>query len=254
MSNFEFTTNELMAVTASRLLEDGQNIVVGLGLPQVATLLAKSSHAPNLNIIYEIGVINPESIDAGVGIADPRLWYRGEYFTSFNGSLGQILHRGLVDVGFLGGLQVDRYGNINSSLINEGDGIKHFTGSGGAADIATFSKKVFIIAKHQKRKLVEAVDFITTVGYLRGSNSRKEEGLPACSEIKVITNLCTLSFNNATREMQVESLHPGITSLQVKENSGFDIFIDENVKQTDLPTIEELQLLRNKIDPNKLYI
>jgi glutaconate CoA-transferase subunit B len=254
MNNFEYTTNELMAVTASRLLEDGQNIVVGLGLPQIATLLAQSSHAPNINIIYEIGVINPESVDSGVGIADPRLWYRGEYFTSFNGSLGQILHRGLVDVGFLGGLQVDKYGNINSSLVKEGNGIKHFTGSGGAADIAAFSKKVFIIAKHQKRKLVEAVEFITTVGYLRGGDSRKEEGLPMCSEIKVITNLCVLSFDNASREMQVESLHPGITPLQVKENSGFDISINENVKQTDLPTLEELQLLRNKIDPKRLYI
>lgn len=113
MGVYEFTTNELMAVTASRMLEDRQNVVVGLGLPQIATLLAKSTHAPNLNIIYEIGVINPEAVDTGVGIADPRLWYKGEYFTSFVGSLGQILQRGLVDVGFLGGLQIDKFGNIN---------------------------------------------------------------------------------------------------------------------------------------------
>lgn len=149
MSNY--TTNELMAVTASRLLKDGQNIVVGLGLPQVATLLAKNSHAPNLNIIYEIGVVNPESVDTGVGIADPRLWHRSDYFTSFVGSLGTILHRGLVDVGFLGGLQIDKFGNINSTGVYQGDYFRHINGSGGAADIATYSKNVFVIAKHQKK-------------------------------------------------------------------------------------------------------
>lgn len=254
MSKFEFTTNELMAATASRMLEDGQNIVVGLGLPQIATLLAKNSHAPNLNIIYEIGVINAESVDTGVGIADPRLWYKAEYFTSFTGSLGQILHRGLVDVGFLGGLQVDRYGNINSTLVNEEDGFKHYTGSGGAADIATFSKKVFVIAKHQKRKIVDIVDFITTVGYLHGGNSRAIEGLPMCRDIRFITNLCVFNFNNEAREIQVESIHPGVSVKDIKDNTGIDLLIGNDVKLTDEPTEEEIKLLRSRIDPKKLYI
>lgn len=254
MSDSKFTTNELMAVTASRMLEDGQNIVVGLGLPQIATLLAKNSHAPNLNIIYEIGVINPESIDTGVGIADPRMWYRSEYFTSFVGSLGQILHRGLVDVGFLGGLQIDRYGNINSTLVNSEKGFKHFTGSGGAADIATFSNKVFVIAKHENRKIVELVDFITTVGYLKGGNSRSEEGLPMCKEIRIITNLCVLNFENAARELQVQSIHPGITREQIIENTGFPIMFADNVGETDIPSDEEIYLLRNHIDPKRQYI
>jgi acyl CoA:acetate/3-ketoacid CoA transferase beta subunit len=252
MSNY--TTNELMAVTASRLLKDGQNIVVGLGLPQVATLLAKNSHAPNLNIIYEIGVVNPESVDTGVGIADPRLWHRSDYFTSFVGSLGTILHRGLVDVGFLGGLQIDKFGNINSTGVYQGDYFRHINGSGGAADIATYSKNVFVIAKHQKRKIVNLVDYITTVGYLKGSTSREEAGLPKCKEIKIITNLCVMNFNNEKREMQVESVHPGITKEQVIENTGFDIKFAEDLKETDLPHENEIYLLRNVIDPNKLYI
>lgn len=250
----KYTTNELMAVTASRMLEDGQNIVVGLGLPQVATLLAKNSHAPNLNIIYEIGVVNPESVDTGVGIADPRLWYRNDYFTSFIGSLGGILHRGLVDVGFLGGLQIDKYGNINSTGVYEGEYFRHINGSGGAADIASYSKKIFAIAKHQKRKIVELVDFITTVGYLKGGNSRKDTGLPRCNDIKIITNLCVMNFNNELKEMQVESIHPGVTEEQVKENTGFDIKLSENLIETSLPNDEEIYLLRNVIDPKKLYI
>ncbi len=252
MSNY--TTNELMAVTASRLLKDGQNIVVGLGLPQVATLLAKNSHAPNLNIIYEIGVVNPESVDTGVGIADPRLWYRSDYFTSFVGSLGSILHRGLVDVGFLGGLQIDKYGNINSTGVYEHNRFRHINGSGGAADIASYSKNIFAIAKHQNRKIVELVDFITTVGYLKGCNTREEAGLQKCNDIKIITNLCVMNFNNENKEVQIESIHPGVTKEQVIENTGFDIRSSQDLKETELPNDNEIYLLRNVIDPKKLYI
>ncbi|WP_313164793.1 CoA-transferase [Sedimentibacter sp.] len=254
MSNSKFTTNELMAVTASRLLKDGQNIVVGLGLPQVATLLAKSTHAPHLNIIFEIGVVNPESVDTGVGIADPRLWYRSDYFTSFIGSLGHILQRGLVDVGFLGGLQIDKFGNINSTGVYEKDYFRHINGSGGAADIASYSKNIFAIAKHQKRKIVDIVDFITTVGYLNGGITRENSGLPKCKSIRIITNLCVMNFNNELREMQIESIHPGVTKDQIIENTGFDIKFAGDLKETDLPDDNEIYLLRNVIDPRKLYI
>lgn len=254
MEMSKYTTNELMAVTASRMLKDGQNIVVGLGLPQVATLLAKNSHAPNLNIIFEIGVVNPESVDTGVGIADPRLWYRSNYFTSFIGSLGSILQRGLVDVGFLGGLQIDKYGNINSTGVYEGENFRHINGSGGAADIASYSRKVFAIAKHQKRKIVDLVDFITTVGYLRGGTSRENEGLPMCKDMKIITNLCVMNFDNELKEMQIESIHLGVTKEQIKNNTDFSIKFSDNLRETDLPNNEEIYLLRNVIDPKKLYI
>jgi acyl CoA:acetate/3-ketoacid CoA transferase beta subunit len=254
MTTTDFSTNELMAVTAARMLEDGQNIVVGLGLPQIATLLAKATHAPHLNIIYEIGVINPEAVDTGVGIADPRLWYKCEYFTSFIGSLGQILQKGLVDVGFLGGLQVDQYGNINSTQVAEDGEVKHFTGSGGAADIASFSKKTFLIMKHQKRKIVAALDFMTTVGYLTGGDSRVEAGLPMCRDIRIITNYCVFNFNNQDRALQVESIHPGISREEIIENTGAPVRFADDLKTTDEPTVAELTVLREKIDPNKMYI
>jgi len=243
-----------MAVTAARLLRDKENVVVGLGLPQIAALLAQNTHAPNLTIIYEIGVINPEAEEMGVGVADPRLWYRAEHFTSFVGTLGSILQKGLVDVGFLGGLQVDKYGNINSTLIKTEKGIKHINGSGGAADMATWSKRLLIMMRHEKRKIVESVDYLTSVGYLRGYESRREEGLPMPEDVKIITNLCVFGFDEETRSLKLLSIHPGVKLEDVLQNTGVPLEISGEVKFTDEPTTEELELLRNKIDPQRMYI
>ncbi len=250
----EYTTNELMAVTASRMLEDGQNVVVGIGLPQIATLLANRTHAPNLTIIYEIGVTNPVCVDPGVGLADPRYWYRSEYYTGFVGTLGQMLQRGLVDVGFLGGLQVDRFANVNSTLVKGEHGIRHFTGSGGAADIATYAKNLLIIMKHQKRKIVDAVEYLTTVGYLRGQQTREDEGLPSCQRVRVITNLCVFRFPEKDRSIEIESIHPGVSAEEVVNNTGVALKIPESVKTTAEPTEQEIDLLRTSIDPEGMYI
>jgi glutaconate CoA-transferase subunit B len=251
-----YTSNELMAVTASRRLQNGQNVVVGLGLPQVASLLAKSSHAPDLNIIYEVGVINPDPSDSdpGVGIADPRLWYRNDSFTGFIGTLGEILQKGMVDVGFLGTLQIDRYGNLNSTMVREKEGIRHFTGSGGAADIATFSKSVFVIMKHEKRKIIEKIDFMTSVGGYKGRRTRTEKGLPQTSGVTVFTNLCVMETGGETGQLELRSLHPGVSLEILKENTGFELIIPKDVPVTQEPTLEELTLLRERIDPNRMYI
>jgi len=249
-----YTTNELMAVTASRLLRDGENVVVGLGLPQIAALLAQSTHAPNLTIIYEIGVINPEAEEMGVGVADPRLWYKGEHFTSFVGTLGAVLQKGLVDVGFLGGLQVDRYGNINSTMIKTEKGSRHINGSGGAADIATFAKRLLIMTRHEKRKIVDSLDYLTSVVYLRGYDSREKEGLPLPEDVKIITNLCVFGFDEETKSLKVVSIHPGVKLEDVIQNTGASLDIKGEVKTTKEPTEKELDLLRNKIDPHRMYI
>ncbi|MDR1205092.1 MAG: hypothetical protein LBL26_06380 [Peptococcaceae bacterium] len=257
MTTPQYTSNELMAVTAAKRLENGQNIVVGLGLPQVAALLAKSSHAPDLNIIYEVGVINPDPLDSdpGVGIADPRLWYRNDAFTGYIGAMGEILQKGLVDVGFLGALQIDRYGNLNSSLIKGKDGsARHFTGSGGAADMAALSKRVFIIMKHEKRKIIESLDYLTSVGCYKGKNTRVEKGLQKTAGVTVFTNLCVLETGAESGELEVKSLHPGVTLDTLKENTGFDIIIPKDVPATAEPGAEDLEILRKTIDPNKMYI
>ena len=250
----EYSTNELMAVTAARRLKNGQLVAVGLGLPQVASFLAKSSHAPDLNMFYEVGVVNPKPIDPGVGIADPRLWYGNDSFTGLVGTLGEILQKGIVDIGFLGSLQIDRYGNLNSTQVNQGTGIRHFTGSGGAADIATFSKRVFVIMRHEKRKIIEKVDFLTSVGRYRGRTSRMEIGLPKTAGVTVFTNLCVMETNEQSGELEVTSIHPDVTLEMLRENTGFDITIAKDLPVTDVPTAEELRLLREEIDPNRMHI
>lgn len=242
----EYSTNELMAITAARRLQNGMVVAVGLGLPQVASFLAKATHAPELNMFYEVGVVNPQPVDSGVGIADPRLWYGNDSFTGLVGTLGEILQKGICDIGFLGSLQVDRFANLNSSLVKEANGVKHLTGSGGAADIATFSKHVFVIMRHEKRKFVEQVDWLTSVGCYKGKKSRQEEGLPVTAGVTVFTNLCVMESGTESGELEVASIHPGVTVQQLKENTGFDVIIRDHLPVTEEPTAEELRVLREQ--------
>jgi acyl CoA:acetate/3-ketoacid CoA transferase beta subunit len=248
-----YTTNELMAVTASRRFVNSHTIFVGLGLPQVASRLAKATHAPDMNIIMEVGVYNPEPLP-GVGLADPRLWYRSEYFTGLVGTLGEMLQKGLVDIGFLGALQIDRFGNLNSTQVTEDSKLRHFTGSGGAADIASLAKRVFVIMKHEKRKLIEKVEYLTSVGCYKGGKSRAENGLRPIDGVTVFTNLCVLETGAESGELEVKSIHPGVTAETLRENTGYDLAIPKNVPITDEPSQEELALLREQIDPHRMYI
>ena len=161
-----YTPSELMAVAGARELQDRQVVAVGLGLPVVASFLAKLTHAPHMTMLFELGVIDPEPIHCGVGLADPRVWYRSKVFSSFVDILGTILHKGRVDVGFLGGLEVDRFGNLNTTLLGDPEGkFKHMVGSGGANDIASCANKTIIIIRHEARKLMNAISFITSPGY-----------------------------------------------------------------------------------------
>jgi|LSQX01.2.fsa_nt_gb acyl CoA:acetate/3-ketoacid CoA transferase beta subunit len=250
----DYTTRELMAVAGARELQDNQNVVVGLGLPQVATELARRTHAPHINIILEIGVVNPAPIEPTVGIADPRFWYKSEYFTTFVGAMGQFLHRGLVDVGFLGGLEVDMYGNLNSTLVElPGGGIRHFTGSGGGNDIASLAKKTLVIMPHQKRKFPPKVSYLTSPGYLQGGSSRREAGLKGGGPEKVITDKAVLGFDKKSGRMKLLSVHPGVTIEEVIAHTGFELLIEE-VTTTAPPTENEIRLLREVIDPLRMYI
>jgi len=251
----EYSTNELMCVSAAMRLKDGMNVAVGVGLPQMACFLAKFTHAPALNLFYELGVYNPYPVDTGVGLSDPRIWYQCDYYTGFLGALGQILAGGHVDVGFLGALQCDKYGNLNTTHIKKSDGgIRHFTGSGGAADIANMARNVFIIQKHESRKVCEAVDFATSVGCYKGGNSRQENGIPAFEGVTVFTNLCIMKTGKESGQLELQSLHPGVTIEQLKENTGFDLIIPKDYEITPEPDHEYLDILRNVVDPKKIYI
>ena len=250
----DYTPSELMAVAGARELEDRQIVAVGLGLPVVASFLAKLTHAPKMTILFELGVIDPEPVDSGVGLADPRVWYRANVLSSFVDILGAVLHKGRVDVGFLGGLETDQYGNLNTTLLGDPKGkFRHFVGSGGANDIASCAKRTIIIMRHEERKLKKAVSFITSPGYITGGESRAQAGLWG-GPGRVITDKAIFGFHPETKQMMLLSIHPGNTLDDVLGTMGFAPVVPEQVPCTEPPTQEQLRLIREVIDPKRMYM
>jgi acyl CoA:acetate/3-ketoacid CoA transferase beta subunit len=252
-SEKDYSAFELMAVAAAHQLKDGEIVAVGLGLPVVSTFLAKRTHAPHITILLELGVVDPEPIDIGVGLSDPRFWYRAISHTSFADMLGMVLHRGLVDVGFLGGLEVDAYGNLNTTLIGDAKGkYRRFTGSGGGNDIASSARRTVITIRHEKRKLTEAVSFITSPGYLGGGKERENRGLVG-GPGTVITDKAVFDFDPESKKMRLKSIHPSSTLEDVLENTSFKPVIPDDLPFTQKPTGEELRIIREEIDPENKY-
>jgi glutaconate CoA-transferase subunit B len=252
--DLEYTPSELMAAAGARELQDRQVVAVGLGLPVVATFLAKQTHAPSITILFELGVIDPEPVDCGVGLADPRVWYRAKVLSSFVDILGTILHRGRVDVGFLGGLETDQYGNLNTTLVGDPRGkFRHMVGSGGANDIASCANKTIIIIRHEARKLKEAISFITSPGYITGGDSRAQAGLPG-GPSRVITDKAIFGFHPETKQMMLTSIHPGNTLDDVLGTMGFAPVVPQRVPYTEPPTEEQVRLIREVIDPQRMYM
>ena len=250
----EYTSFELMAAAGARELTNGQIVVVGLGLPVVATFLAKRTHAPNITILLELGVVDPEPLEVGVhGLSDPRIWYRAKNHTSFVDMLGMTLHKGLVDVGFLGGLEVDAYGNLNTTLLGDPHGkFRRFTGSGGGNDIASSAHRVVIIIRHEMRKLNKAVSFITSPGYLGGSRDRERHGLRG-GPSRVITDKAIFGFDPESKWMRLESIHPTVTLEEVLANMSFKPLIPDDLPVTEPPSAEQVRVIREEIDPEGKY-
>jgi glutaconate CoA-transferase subunit B len=251
----ECSTGEIMATAGARIIQDGQNIVVGIGLPQIAALLAQNTHAPNICMINEQGVIDPTPVDSSMGLADPRMWYKATSFSSFIGTLGNVLHRGKVDLGFLGTLEVDMYGNLNTLKLTSSDGsFRHFAGSGGANDVASLAKEIVIIMRHQKRKFPPKVQHITSPGYIAEGNLRKQMGLKGGGPSRVITDKAVMGFDEDSGRMKLISIHPGVKLEDVVDNTGFELLMEKTIPETEVPTDEQIDLLRNKIDPEGIYI
>lgn len=249
----DFTASELMAVAGARELEDNQIVAVGIGLPVVASFLAKKTHAPNMTMLFELGVIDPEPIQDGVGLADPRVWYRAKVLSSFVDILGSVLHKGLVDIGFLGGLEVDQFGNLNTTLVGDPNGqFRHMVGSGGANDIASSARNTIIIMRHEARKLREKIAFNTSPGYLSGGDSREKAGLIGGPR-RVITDKAVFGFHPETKKMMVLTIHPGNTLDDVIGSMGFMPEIPKDVPITEPPTREQIQIIREELDPQKIY-
>ncbi len=249
-----YTSIELMATVASHQLEDGKIVGVGTGLPMIASLLAQKTHAPKLIIFFEAGSMAPQVPTLPISVGDSRCAHKAVAATGLAGIM-ETGQRGMIDYAFLGGAEVDMYGNINSTVIGGHDSPKvRLPGSGGANDFGSLSWRTIIIAMHNKAKLPERVSFITTPGYIDGPGAREEAGLPrGTGPFRVITNLALMGFDEETCRMKLISVHPGVTVDQVRENTGFDLIIPDDVTISPAPTDEELARLKD-IDPDGIII
>jgi glutaconate CoA-transferase subunit B len=253
MAASNYTASELLAVMSSRLLKDGQIVFAGVGIPLLAATLAQGLHCPGLTILFEGGVIGPV-IEPGKlppSTNEQRCTIRANMVLSSTDVL-LLLQRGYVDVGFMGGAQIDQYGNLNSSFIGDPARPKtRLPGTGGGNDIASLAQMI-VAMKHEKRRFVERVDFVTSPGFLRGGTTRRDSGLAAGGMYRVVTDLGLFGFDEETRRMKILALHPGVSQEQVRDNTGFELTADAGVEITEPPRPEELAFLR-KLDPERLY-
>lgn len=249
-----YSSTELLACVASNTLEDRKSVFVGTGLPMIAAMLAQRTHAPNLLLFFEAGGIGPEIPVLPISVGDSRTFHMAIAASSMHDSMS-MAQAGYIDYGFLGAAQIDRHGNINTTVIGPYEHPKtRLPGSGGANDVGTLCNKTIIIMRQDKSRFVEKLDFRTTPGYLDGYDSREKTGLPKGSgPFRVITQLGVFGFDKHSKRMKLESLHPNITIDMIKENSGFDIIIPEDVSITKPPSQDELKILK-QIDPTGMVI
>jgi glutaconate CoA-transferase subunit B len=251
----DYNPTELMACVASRVLEDGKSVFVGTGLPIIATMLAQRIHAPNLLVVFEAGGIGPQIPTIPISVGDSRTFYKACMAASMDYAMG-MAQQGLVDYGFLGAAQIDKYGNLNTTVIGNYEKPKaRLPGSGGANDLGSLCGKTITLMRHDKLRFVDKLDFLTTPGYLNGPGSREKAGLPKdTGPYRVITQLAVMGFHPETKEMTLLSVHPGVTVDEVLDNTGFKLLVGGDVTVTNPPTDTELRLLRREIDPAGIVI
>jgi glutaconate CoA-transferase subunit B len=249
-----YTASEILAILSARQLKDGQVIFAGIGIPLLAATLAQRLRCPGLTILFEGGVIGafvePGKLPPSTN--DQRCTKRANMVLG-SADVLLLLQRGYVDAGFMGGAQIDQYGNLNSSFIGDSDHPKvRLPGTGGGNDIASLAN-VIVAMKHEKRRFVEKVDFITSPGFIHGGNSRAECGLPQGGMFRVVTDLAVFSFDDVSQRMQVLALNPGVTREQVQDNTGFELIFSQEFHVTEPPTEHELTVLR-MLDPDRHFI
>jgi len=249
-----YTAAELMTVNAARLLRDYDVVFVGVGLPNLACNLAQRTHAPNLVLVYEAGVIGARPARLPLSIGDPTLVSGAASVCSMYDIFALYLQRGLIDVGFLGGAQIDRFGNINATVIGDYHHPKvRLPGSGGSMEIAAWANRCYIITPHQKRRFPERVDFRTSAGFLSGRAERLASGVRGAGPQAVVTDLGILEPDESG-ELMLTAIHPGVTVEQVQANTGWPLKVADPLRVTEPPREEELRILREELDPQGIYI
>ena len=247
-----YTPRELMVAAAALEIRDGDKVFVGMRLPLLGFAVAKETHAPNALGIFENGVIRDwPALDSILTMSDPPNIARALWCGSLNDVMN-LLQTGRVDLGFIGGAEIDRFGNLNTHWVEERGKRTRLPGSGGAADIATMAKRCITIMNHEKRRFAREVQYITSPGYGHGGNWRATNGLLGGGPSKVITSMGIFSFDPESHEMVLNSYHPGITINRIKSETGWPLKVAANARETLPPTEMELAAVR-KYDPKKIW-
>jgi glutaconate CoA-transferase, subunit B len=255
MSTPTYTPAEIMTAVAARELRDGEVVFVGIGLPNLACNLARATHAPHLVLIYESGAVGAVPERLPVSIGDPALVTGSLMVCSMADVFQLLLQNGRIEVGFLGGAQIDRYGNINTTVVGEYDRPKvRLPGSGGAAEIAIHARRTLVIARLDRRAFPERVDFITSPGQCSKGRRRRDYGMPGAGPTRVITDKAILEADQDTGELMVAALYPGVEMAEVEQRVGWQLRRRETLAQVDPPSGAELSLLRGVLDPQRLYL
>jgi glutaconate CoA-transferase subunit B len=245
-----------MAAVAARELSDGETVFVGIGLPNLACNLARATHAPNLVLIYESGAVGAAPARLPVSIGDPALVTGSLMICSMADVFQLFLQNGRIDVGFLGGAQIDRYGNINTTVLGAYERPKvRLPGSGGAPEIAIHARRTLVVARLDRRVFPEQVDFVTSPGHRSHGHSRRELGMPGAGPVRVITDRGILDAEPALEgELVLTAVYPGVTVDDARANVGWALEVREPLEEVEAPSNEVLRVLREELDPERRYL
>ncbi len=244
-----------MASVAARELRDGEVVFVGIGLPNLACNLARATHAPHLVLIYESGAVGAEPERLPVSIGDPSLVTGSLMVCGMAEIFQYFLQNGRIEVGFLGGAQIDRWGNINTTVV--GDYARpsvRLPGSGGATEIAIHARRTLVVSRLSRRAFPEAVDFVTSPGHRGLSWTRRQLGMPGAGPVKVVTDKAVLEVDTETGELIATALYPGVSLAEVRDGVGWPLRSGPSLATVDPPAERELHLLRDVLDPRRLYL
>jgi glutaconate CoA-transferase, subunit B len=249
-----YTAREMMAISAGRLIKNGDILFAGTGVAMLAATVAKRIHAPKSVVFFETGGIDPVLHELPMAVADSRVMHGTSLNSGLIEAFSIVGHRKLHTIAFLGAAQIDKFGNLNSTCIGEyHHPTVRFSGSGGACDAACLASGVIVFMQHEKNKFVEKLDYLTSPGWLDGADSRRTTGLFRGGPTAVVTNLGVMKFDEITKEMYLAEYYPGVVPERVIENTGFKMDVSRAI-ESGPPSDEELRILREEVDPQRLIL
>ena len=250
----DYTSREMMAISAGRLIKNGDILFAGTGVAILAATVAKRIHAPQSVVFFETGGIDPSLEELPLAVADSRVMSGTSLNSGLIEAFSIVGHRKLHTIAFLGAAQIDRFGNLNSTCIGSYSKPKvRFSGSGGACDAASLASGTIVFMQHERKKFVEKLDYLTSPGWLEGGTSRAKIGLSRGGPVAVVTNLGIMKFHDVSKEMYLAEFYPGVSVQTVLGNTGFSMDVSMAVESIP-PSDEELRILRTEVDPQRLIL